>query len=707
MPCSTTMCWDSAIRLPSSINTEEMKYANRIRGTVALGLLVSCASAQVFEEATPDLQGLTDEFFSPQEADADDQEDRYENLMQILAAPHDLNTISAGELRALHILDDEQIQNLLTYRDEQDSFLDVHELQVIPGFELSIVSRLLPFVHVRDPQQRIDRSLAARVLSPNQGYWIVGYDRTLEKKKGFLGKTADYKGSPYRMYSRLRTSVPGDFSFGITVEKDAGERITVQPASHQWGFDFTSFHLQLQNKGVVKNIILGDFQTQFGQGLLLGGAFGLGKGGESVSTARRSNLGFLPYTSMNESAYQRGLALTLQPWKRIVVSAFYSSTFRDATFDDSGDALAVSSFQSTGYHRTARELDGRKNVAERHLGTVVHVSHKRLEAGAIFQTILFDVPIIPTSVLYNQHAFRGSKGVNAGLFLDYRVRNLSFFGEAARSRNGGVGAVMGLLLSVHRKFDVAILYRNYTPDFHTFYSNAFSENTKPQNERGLYWGWKFRLDRRYSFTGYFDMFEYPWLGFRRYAPSPGYEWMLRGHYQPSRKASLFLQVRTESKFRNAAEAISIHKVHEGTKRNATLHCDYGIGDRLRMKSRVQYNRYVIDKTLTEGLALLQDITVSLGRLKVTGRHALFDTDHHDNRHYVYEHDAWLAYSLPAYSGVGVRNYALIEYKVHKQLTLWLRYARTRLINTAEIGSGQDVIEGNTKNDVKFQARLRF
>jgi hypothetical protein len=104
---------------------------------------------------------------------------------------------------------------------------------------------------------------------------------------------------------------------------------------------------------------------------------------------------------------------------------------------------------------------------------------------------------------------------------------------------------------------------------------------------------------------------------------------------------------------------------------------------------------------------MQDISFSLGKFQFTGRHALFNTDHYDNRQYVYENDAFSSYSLPAYDGVGVRNYALIEYKLTKRLTIWLRYGHTRRKGEGEIATGQDAIEGNTRNDVKFQARLRY
>lgn len=166
-------------------------------------------------------------------------------------------------------------------------------------------------------------------------------------------------------------------------------------------------------------------------------------------------------------------------------------------------------------------------------------------------------------------------------------------------------------------------------------------------------------------------------------------------------------MREESKFRNAFQPNNLYQLGEGLKRNFWFNCDYGIGEKLRLKSRVQYSSYLFDNQTTEGLTLLQDISFSIGRFHITGRQALFETDNYDNRQYVYENDAWLAYSLPAYTGKGVRNYALIEYKLNKQLTFWLRYAKTRLIDRDEIGSAQDAIEGNTKNDIKFQARFKF
>jgi hypothetical protein len=675
---------------------------------VPLALLVLASNAQEEIPEEVNLQWLSDDLLGFQDADAN-YEDLYENLVQILSSPYDLNKVTSEELNLLHLLTDNQVKNLIDYRTRHGKLLDVYELQVIPDFDPEVISRLLPFVKVVDATNNFNRTLLQRMFSADHSYVVSRFERTFETRKGFKqssGSIPPYPGSPGKHYFRFRSSLPGDFSIGVTKEKDAGEVVRLDPKNGWWGFDFTSYHVQFQHKGKLKNVVMGDFQTQFAQGLVLGGAFGLGKGGETVSTTRKSHIGFSPYTSINESGYQRGIGITLEPIRNVLISAFYSRAKRDASAG--ADTLTVSSFQTSGLHRTKRELDNRKKVTEQHYGVVFHWNKNALDVGVIASGIHFGIPVRKTPSLHNQYAFTGSKNVNTGIFLNYRAGNVSFFSEAARSFEGGSGGIAGVLMTPDKNLDVAVVYRYYARNFYTFYSNAFSENTQPQNERGVYWGWKYRWSRRYSITGYADLFTFPWLAFRRYSPSSGYEWLLRANYQPSKKVSVFIQHREEVKSRNLPETNRLlYLVGKGLKRNVTLSCDYGIGERIRLKSRMQYNSYSFNKQISEGFALIQDIRFSLGRFELTGRHALFHTDHYDNRLYVYENDAWLAYSLPAYSGIGVRNYALIEYRLHKQLTLWLRYARTRLLKAAKIGSGPETIDGNTKNDVKFQARYKF
>ena len=508
---------------------------------------------------------------------------------------------------------------------------------------------------------------------------------------------------------RFRSNKPGDFSAGFTVEKDDGEAIAWTPAQHRYGFDYISFHVQLQNKGRLKNIVLGDFQNQAGQGLVLGGGFGMGKGGETITTTRRSNIGLMPYTSVYEAGFLRGVAATVEVMNNFYLTGSYSNARRDAALQATPeDDPTVSSFQTTGLHRNQKELEAKHTTGEQNAGLVLNYKSERLDLGILFNRIAFDHLIDRHPTLYNQFSFHGRSNTNAGMFLNYTHRNFTFFSEASRSLSAGYGAVAGMLCSVSPKLDISFLFRKYDRNFYSFYSSAFAENSTPQNETGTYWGWKYRASRKFSASGYFDLFYFPWLKFRSYTPSSGHEWLLRLDYQPSRKVLLFVQMREEVKVRNlSGKETSLYPTGKGTKHNVLISSDYGIHQKIRFKTRAQFSNFTIDDVTTSGMALMQDISVEAGRIQFTGRYALFDTDDYDNRQYAYENDVWLAYSLPAYDGKGIRNCMVVEYKMNKRLSFWFRYAHTRYTDRTEIGSGLETIAGNTRNDLKFQARLRF
>ena len=170
---------------------------------------------------------------------------------------------------------------------------------------------------------------------------------------------------------------------------------------------------------------------------------------------------------------------------------------------------------------------------------------------------------------------------------------------------------------------------------------------------------------------------------------------------------MFAQIREENKSRNLGVQEVTYQLATGRKRNYSLNMDYSVHENIRFKTRIQFSDYTITAETTHGLAIVQDIHVSLGKFHFIGRHALFDTQDFDNRQYVYENDVWLAYSLPAYYGVGVKNFILMEYNFSKKLSCWIKYSRIRYTDRETIGSGLETINGNIKNDIKAQVVWRF
>jgi len=325
----------------------------------------------------------------------------------------------------------------------------------------------------------------------------------------------------------------------------------------------------------------------------------------------------------------------------------------------------------------------------------------------MYNLVSFDVDVAPNPTPYNQFGFEGKTQQNIGAYANYTFQNVAFFGEFAKSLKRGNALTAGILIGLSSKLDIALLYRSFARNFYSFYSNAFAENSITQNEKGIYWGWKYRISQKLGLSGYVDFFEFPWLRYRGYSPSQGHEWLLRFTYQPSRKVMMFLQAREESKLRNIGGDMITFPTSKGQKLNYWIGLEYGLRQKLRMKTRAQFSSYHFNGRTTRGMTLVQDLSADIGKIQVTARYAITDTDDYDNRQYVYENDVWLAYSLPAYAGVGTRKMLLVEYKINRFLCVWLRFASTRFLQEEKIGAGLDAIGANIKNDVKFQLRIRF
>ncbi len=669
-------------------------------------------TGQDYPRTDYNLEKLADEIFPIQDLDLN-YEELYENLAQLLTNPIDLNRASAEELRSILVLPESQVEEFIRYRQAQGSLLSLYELQAIAGFDLDLIYKLIPFTFIRDPKESFGKSILRRIAEEKNNYLIFRYERTLEDKKGYLPETdsaSRYAGSPNKLYSRFRINHTGDFSIGFTVEKDAGELFNWNPQQKKYGFDYNSVHAQVLNKRRIKNLIIGDFQAQFGQGLLLGGGFGMGKGSEAITTIRRSNLGFIPYTSLNEFGYFRGAAITATLLKNLNLSGFLSKLNRDGRITQSAiteEANSISSFGTSGFHRTTSETESRKKISETNYGLILNYKQRSLDAGLLFHQTYLESPIYRQPTPYNQFAFSGDHNTNLGVFLNYTWSNFTFFSEAAKTLEHGNALTLGSLGSLTSKLDVSLLYRNFSKNFYSFYSNAVSESTLPQNESGFYWGMKYMFNKKYSLSGYVDLFKFPWLRFRGYEPSVGREWLMRFNYKPSKTVSLFIQAREESKIRNIPAETNLYQTAIGSKKNYWFNADYAATHKLNFKTRVQFSTYSLNNSVTKGFALVQDVNFDLGRFTFSTRYALFDTDDYDNRQYIYELDVWLAFSFPAYYGIGVRSFAMVQYKINQKIDLWLRWARTNYSDRDSIGSGGETIYGNTKNDLKFQVRIRI
>ncbi|CAM3743512.1 hypothetical protein AQAU111925_03340 [Aquirufa aurantiipilula] len=70
--------------------------------------------------------------------------------------------------------------------------------------------------------------------------------------------------------------------------------------------------------------------------------------------------------------------------------------------------------------------------------------------------------------------------------------------------------------------------------------------------------------------------------------------------------------------------------------------------------------------------------------------------------YAYEPSLPYAFSLPAYSGKGMRTCLVVQYKCMEHLNISTKIGRTDYWERDEIGSGLDLITGSHKTDISLQ-----
>ena len=652
----------------------------------------------------------------PVQTEGIDYQSVYDGLTQLYANPLDLNTATRDELSATYLLTERQLSSLAAYRADVGDLLSIYELQAVPDFDLPTIRRLLPFVTVAG-----NSSLFGALPTPTDNYLIVRYEQVLEQQKGFSDATPDkngklptrYLGGSGQYYARYRYSRPRAFSIGLTMENDPGETAGWQPAQRRYGADYVSFHAQVQNRGKWRNIVLGDYQVQVGQGLVLSAGFVLGKSAETVQTVRRPTLGARPYTSLTEYGYFRGATATYALRPTLDLTLLAARNRRDANTTQDSLLTVATSLQTSGFHRTQSELDDQGSLLETNVGAhLLYHNRQQAQLGLTVLHTTFDTFFRRRELAYNQYEFTGQQNLVIGVHGGYIWRNWNLFGEVARSsgsatNSGGIGAVGGALASLTKKLDMAFVLRHYDRNFHSFYGNAFSENSRTINESGVYLGLKYTVYRKLTLGGFVDYFSFPWLKYLVDKPSNGFDYLLQARYMPNRKTAFYAVYHEEHKQKN----LTVNKIKDivgTTRRSVALNADYTLMRGLSMRSRVQWGEFTYSgQSPSRGFALVQDATLDIKKLSLSGRVALFGTDDYDSRQYVYERDVLYAFSFPAYFNRGIRHYLLVQYSLSRQLDMWVRWARTDLSNQGTVGSDLDQISSPHKTEVKIQARWRF
>ncbi|MGQ0828221.1 MAG: helix-hairpin-helix domain-containing protein [Bacteroidota bacterium] len=732
-PKGSYVCIENVI----SINIRPLRGRTFIKYFLLSSLFISFSSnAQNILQKTDDahIQQQLENIAENTESEDTDYSNLLDGLMYYKEHPINLNYTDKEELQEIQLLNDIQINNLLSHIERNGKLITVYELQGIDGFDRQTIQKLLPYIRVTDNFNSPHFSMN-EMFRNGQNILILRYGQTLEKQKGFAAidsaelyksPNSRYIGSPQKIYARYRFNYGTNISWGITAEKDQGELFfkSKQKFKYDWyerslkgnqknGFDFYSAHFYLRNIRFIKSLAVGDYQITFGQGLTAWSGYSFGKSTDIISTKKIAT-GIRPYTSVDENRFMRGVAATIA-LKKIDVTGFFSRKHIDANVSDTlenGEAAAVSSLQETGYHSTAAEISDKHSILQTIYGGNVSYNSRMLNVGLTVMSYQLDKELNRNLSYYNRFEFSSGKNFNIGLDYNFIIRNLNFFGEAAGSQNGGMAYLNGVLMSIDPRVSFTILHRYYQHNYQSLLNNGFSENTMAANEKGIYIGLLTKPTTQTTLTAYYDRFEFPWLKYQANAPSRGNDYTAQLNYTPSKKLDAYFRIRQRNKEKNKINTgAMIDYLIPVKQTNYRFHISYNIAPSVKLKNRVELIDYTFDKNKTQkGYLVYQDVTYNkMGKpFSMTLRYALFQTDNYDSRIYAYENDMPGSYSIPAYYNRGSRFYILFEYNITHNLELWFRYSQTFYDNKKSISEGTlTEIERNTKSEIKAQIRFKF
>lgn len=637
--------------------------------------------------------------------------------------PINLNTASYEQLLALPMLDDIAVANLLRHIEQHGKLLNIFELQSVDGFSISLIRQLEPFIKVSDNPDALTFSFT-EMMKEGQHEIVFRYQQVLNEQVGYspiedsvLAESPNrrYLGSPQKYWARYRFRYSNKVSWGLTMEKDAGEEFF--KGSMKQGFDFYSGHLFVQNMGVVKQAALGDFQAQFGQGLVFWSGLAFGKSSDGVSIKRNAQ-GLRPYTSVDENRFLRGGGATLK-FKKFEVTAFGSYKMIDGNISAaSTDTLSeqeetVSSIFSSGFHRTPGELEDRQSIAEAVYGGNVSYKGRKLSVGITAVGYQFSKPIQRSDDLSNIFEFSGRQNSNFGIDYSYIFRNFHFFGEFAMSQNLGFATTHGLFMTIDPRVTITAMVRHFQPKYQALYANAVTENSRMNNETGYYLGFSINPFKGWYLRGFFDIFKFPWLRYQVNGLSFGYETIGQLIYRPSKTLEVYFRFRQKNRQLNESSAYSeapIRGLENELRTYYRFNLQFSLSKEIKLRSRVEYARYKRgEQDVEQGYMMYQDVIYSPQNfpLSFSARLSYFDTETYNARIYAFENDVLYAYSFPAYYYRGVRAYLTLRYRIYKGIDAWFRVANTFYSNRDHVGSGLEETPSNHRTDIKVQVRFKF
>lgn len=591
-----------------------------------------------------------------------------------------INTGDENEISRLFFLSDFQVKSLADHIRRTGSIVSPQEIASVTGFDRDDAAMMMPFITLDLPSVK---SLTARRLNS-----------TLLSNLSFRPGEKDtaMPGSQFKVLSKYKVTY-GNFAAGFTTEKDQGEKY-IAPDNLP---DFLSGYLSWSGTGVVKEFVIGDFSARAGLGTALNTSM---RTGLSLTTpgALSGTDDIKPYTSTNENNFFRGASARLSAGNAAAI-LFISRNTIDAAIESNADSTEyyAVSLPGTGVHNSASLLERKDRLTISTAGVNLRYDIQKFRIGLVWTGNSFSVPLILNQDK-PEYLFR-FKGTGSNLVSAYyktQVRNIIIFGEASSDMNAGYAFLQGFSARPSDRLTVNMLYRNYGPQFSTFYGSGPGSGSGTSNETGFLGSFKLEAAGHLFISGGVDLSKYPWLRYRVSFPSLSKRSELRIQYSPSEEVGFDVSAAFRESMLDNDRTAGIPGISLFAYTQFKALFRYLPSESLTLSTRMIYRK--VNSTGSKGYLIAQDINYIFKKIPLTlwARFCIFNSRDWDSRLYLYENDLLYSFSVPALSGDGNRSYLMLKYELGQVAEFRIKYSYTA-INT---------IPG-TRDELRLQVRVWF
>ena len=596
-----------------------------------------------------------------------------------------INNASINDLMQIPFLDRVNATAIIQRRNLLGGIYNADQLKFIENVSPDLIEKIIPFLKLGDEQPVVFNEIFDNNFKMiNLSFRTRGMI-DLQESDGY--KNGSFPGSRWRIYNRLILSNPNKFSAGILTDKDPGEKQIN---------DFTSFHFSVKDLDIIKNLVIGDFHFEFGQGLSLWSNYSLSKGSDAISSLTRNGRGIVPYMSSDENQFLRGIAATINQ-NNFSFSGFFSSRFLDGNIDSTTNQ--ITSLPVDGLHRTQNEINKKDIVTEKLFGLSASYN---IDSLGNFGLILYNLDYSNSFEQTSNFIPVGRNFNFISTAYNFSYYKINFTGETAFN-NKSFATLNTLEFFIDKYFSFLISYRNYGEEYWDLHSKGFGENDNTQNETGFYTGIKYKTIYG-TFNLYFDQFKFYHASDRFHFPANGTDFMIYYTHKPIKYTELRLRFKHKTKevTNQAGDVLGLVDFKSDNIRGEFI---YSFSQQLQLKSRIEFVSVTPGAGINKdyGSLIYQDFRYGpIKNLFFTARLAFFKTDSYNSRIYEYENDLPGIMSSPALFGDGMKWYIIAKYNSSFGLNISVKYSE--LIKPSEkfLGSGNSIISGSIDNQFSLQ-----